>query len=81
MNSLRFNPVRLYSIAVAALAVLAHYNPDVPTALYLGVVAALLGVGEGVRAVVVPTAKISPLTDADVMDFLTAGIEDEPEAE
>jgi hypothetical protein len=55
---MKFEPVRIYAIAVSALAVVAHYMPDVPTALYLGVVAAVLGLGEGVRSAVTPNAKV-----------------------
>lgn len=48
-------PVRLYSIVVAILAIVAHYVPDIPTPLYLGLVAAVLGVGgEATRARVTP---------------------------
>lgn len=50
----RNEPVRIYSIAVAVLAVVAHYAPSVPTPLYLAVVAAVLGAGQGVRHVVTP---------------------------
>jgi hypothetical protein len=40
---------RLYAVAVAVLALLAHYVPDMPTELVLGVVAAILGTGEAVQ--------------------------------
>lgn len=54
----RFEPVRWYAIFAAVLAVVAHYV-DIPTPLFLGVAAALLGVGtEAARATVVPTAKL-----------------------
>ena len=40
------------------LAVVAYYVPSIPTVLYLGVVAAVLGLGEGVRAAVTPNSKV-----------------------
>jgi hypothetical protein len=55
---IRTEPVRLYSIAVAIAAVVAHYAPEVPTALYLGVVAAVLGLGETVRSSVTPNQRV-----------------------
>ena len=54
----KLEPVRIYAIAVSVLAVAAYYVPDIPTALYLGVVAAVLGLGEGVRSAVTPNAKV-----------------------
>jgi len=55
MAKLKLNPVRIYAIAVSAMAVVAHYAPSLPTALYLGLVAAVLGVGgEVVRSRVTP---------------------------
>lgn len=50
MDAILNNPVRLYSIAVAALALLQHYAADLPTALIGALVAAILGVGEAVRS-------------------------------
>ncbi|MEV7278113.1 hypothetical protein [Streptomyces sp. NPDC093111] len=43
------HPARIYAVAVAALALVAHYRPDLPSALVLGLVAAVLGVGEAVQ--------------------------------
>lgn len=53
----RIEPVRLYAILSAAIALAAHYVPDLPVALILALVAALLGIGEGVRSRVTPTAR------------------------
>ncbi len=50
-------PVRLFAIAAAALALVAFYVPGLPVGLILALVAAILGIGEGVRARVTPTSK------------------------
>ncbi|MGG2460538.1 hypothetical protein ACO0M4_12065 [Streptomyces sp. RGM 3693] len=42
---------RLYAIAAAALALVAHYVQDLPTGLILALVAAVLGTGEAVQRV------------------------------
>jgi hypothetical protein len=55
---LKLEPVRIYAVAVAVLAVVAYYVPNIPTVLYLGVVAAVLGLGESVRAVVTPNSRV-----------------------
>jgi hypothetical protein len=39
-------PLRLYALAVAVVALVAHYVPSLPSELFLAVVAALIGVGE-----------------------------------
>ena len=57
MNNITTNPVRIYSIVVACLALVSQYVPDLPTALILGVVAAILGTGEVVRSKVAPLSK------------------------
>lgn len=57
LTALKSNPVRLYAAAVAVVALVAHYVEDLPAPLILGLVAAILGVGEGVRANVTPTSK------------------------
>ena len=59
LSSLRNNPVRLFAAATAALALVAHYVPDLPTALVLALVATLLGVGEGVRYATTPNAQVA----------------------
>lgn len=52
-------PVRWYAIAAAVVALVVHYVPDVPGPLVLGLVAALLGVGEkAVRSAVTPMARV-----------------------
>jgi hypothetical protein len=58
LEAIRTNPVRIYAVITAALALVAHYVPDVPTVLVLGLVAAVLGIGEGVRAAVTPNSKV-----------------------
>lgn len=42
---------RLYTIAAAALALIAHFVDDLPTGLILALVAAVLGTGEAVQRV------------------------------
>ncbi|MEU8619947.1 hypothetical protein [Streptomyces sp. NPDC048623] len=49
MTFIKTHPARLYAVAVAALALVAHYRPELPSALVLGLVAAVLGVGEAVQ--------------------------------
>ncbi|MFI7357158.1 hypothetical protein ACIBTP_24885 [Streptomyces avidinii] len=52
MQLIRFahtHPARIYAVAVAALALVAHYIPELPTALILGLAAAVLGIGEAVQ--------------------------------
>ncbi|MEU7160338.1 hypothetical protein [Streptomyces chrestomyceticus] len=43
------HPARIYAVAVAALALVAHFVPSLPSALVLGLVAAVLGTGEAVQ--------------------------------
>lgn len=50
LDSLLNNPVRLYAVFTAALALVAHYATSLPQGLILGLVAAILGVGETVRS-------------------------------
>lgn len=38
-----FTPIRLYAILSAIIAIVAHYLPDIPTPLFLALVAAVLG--------------------------------------
>ncbi|BAU83117.1 hypothetical protein SLA_2184 [Streptomyces laurentii] len=49
MQFIKAHPARIYAVAVAALALVAHYRPELPSALVLGLVAAVLGVGEAVQ--------------------------------
>lgn len=49
MKFVQTHPARIYAVAVAALALVAHYVPELPSALVLGLVAAVLGVGEAVQ--------------------------------
>lgn len=55
---LDLEPVRLYSIAAAALALAAHFLPALPVGLVLALVAAILGMGQQVRARVAPVSKV-----------------------
>jgi hypothetical protein len=48
---IRDHATRLYALVVAVLALVAHYVPDMPTELVLGVAAAILGTGEAVQRV------------------------------
>lgn len=49
MGFIKTHPARIYAVAVAALALVAHYVPELPSALVLGLVAAVLGTGEVVQ--------------------------------
>ncbi|MER8067202.1 hypothetical protein ABTZ59_02650 [Streptomyces sp. NPDC094034] len=49
MPFIHTHPARIYAVAVAALALVAHYVPELPSALVLGLVAAVLGTGEAVQ--------------------------------
>ncbi|MFJ8472156.1 hypothetical protein [Kitasatospora sp. NPDC094011] len=43
------HPARIYAVFVAALALVAHYVPSLPSALVLALVAAVLSTGEAVQ--------------------------------
>ncbi|MEV7582224.1 hypothetical protein [Streptomyces erythrochromogenes] len=49
MQFIKTHPARIYAVAVAALALVAHYVPELPSALILGLAAAVLGTGEAVQ--------------------------------
>ncbi|MER5887129.1 hypothetical protein ABT160_25175 [Streptomyces sp. NPDC001941] len=51
MEFIKTHPARIYAVVVAALALTAHFVPSLPSALILGVVAAVLGTGEAVQRV------------------------------
>ncbi|MFJ8386229.1 hypothetical protein ACIQ9Q_17225 [Streptomyces sp. NPDC094438] len=51
MTFVKDHATRVYAVLVAVLALVAHYLPDLPTALILGVGAAVLGTGEAVQRV------------------------------
>ena len=51
MTFIRANAARLYAVAVAVLALVAHFVPALPSELVLGVVAAVLGTGEAIHRV------------------------------
>lgn len=59
LDSIKNNPVRIYEIAVAVVALVLVFIPTFPAAAVLGVVAAVLG-GEVVRSQVTPTSKLEP---------------------
>lgn len=73
LDAIKTNPVRLYAIASALLALVAFYVPGLPVVLILGVVAAILGTGETVRRHVAPMSKVvvhaDDLADAEDEDF------------
>ncbi|WP_411144979.1 hypothetical protein [Streptomyces sp. x-80] len=49
MEFVKSHAARLYTVAVAVLALVTHFVPSLPSALILGVVAAVLGTGEAVQ--------------------------------
>ncbi|MFJ9671095.1 hypothetical protein ACIRP5_09955 [Streptomyces sp. NPDC101221] len=49
MQFVKAHGARLYAVAVAVLALVAHFVPELPSELVLGVVAATLGLGEAVQ--------------------------------
>ncbi|MFJ7419771.1 hypothetical protein ACIQXD_14315 [Streptomyces uncialis] len=51
MTFAKEHATRLYAVLVAVLALTAHYTPSLPSALILGVAAAVLGTGEAVQRV------------------------------
>nr|BEK66822.1 hypothetical protein KPHV_40490 [Kitasatospora purpeofusca] len=60
MSFVRAHAARIYALAVAVLALLVHFVPELPSALVLGVVAAALGVGEAVHRVTGPAPETAP---------------------
>lgn len=62
-NPLKMEPVRLFAIATAALALVAFYVPTLPVPLIVALIGAILGVGEVARSKVVPTAKLEVSDD------------------
>lgn len=55
---LKNEPVRVYEVLVAVLALVAVYVPDVPTAAILAFLVPVLGLGEVVRSKVTPTEQV-----------------------
>ncbi|MGW3932845.1 hypothetical protein ACWECC_32840 [Streptomyces microflavus] len=51
MTFVTTHATRLYAVLVAVLALAAYYVPSLPSALILGVAAAVLGTGEAVQRV------------------------------
>lgn len=49
MQFITTHPARLYAIVAALVALVAHYVPNLPVVLVLGLAAALLGTGEAVQ--------------------------------
>ncbi|MEW2635756.1 hypothetical protein AB0903_29985 [Streptomyces sp. NPDC048389] len=69
MTFIKTHPARLYAVAVAALALVAHYFPELPSALVLALVAAVLGTGEAVqRAEDAKTATAGEGDQGDTID-------------
>lgn len=61
-ENLKNNPVRIYSVFASIFALVAHYLPDLPVPLLLGIVASVLGVtGEAVRSRVTPIRRSEEL--------------------
>ncbi|MER5862214.1 hypothetical protein [Kitasatospora sp. NPDC002040] len=72
MQFIYTHPARIYAVLVAALALVAHYVPSLPSALVLGLAAAVLGTGEAVQrwedaktiaAGITPPAAVGPYED------------------
>jgi hypothetical protein len=63
IEAIKNNPVRLYGILVTGMAIVTFYLPDLPTALLLAFLAAILGVGEKVRANVTPMRNVEYVSD------------------
>ncbi|MCX5153708.1 hypothetical protein OG914_06745 [Streptomyces sp. NBC_00291] len=51
MEFIKAHATRIYALAVAVLALTAHFVPSLPSVLILGVVAAALGTGEAVQRI------------------------------
>ncbi|OKH90470.1 hypothetical protein [Streptomyces uncialis] len=51
MTFAKEHATRLYAVLTAVLALTAHYMPSLPSALILGIAAAVLGTGEAVQRV------------------------------
>lgn len=66
------NPTRIYSIVAALVAVLAIYVTSLPVVPILTLAAAILGLNEGIRAVVTPETRAK----ARVHDAYVHGVED-----
>lgn len=49
MTFMQTQSARLYAIAAASVALVAHYVPNLPSELVLAFVAAVLGAGEAVQ--------------------------------
>ena len=54
INSISRNPVRMYTIAVSMMPLIAFYFANFPGELVVPVMAAVFGLGENVRGVVTP---------------------------
>lgn len=65
MGFVKNHAARVYAVAVAVLALVAHYVPTLPSALILGVVAAVLGTGEAVQRLENAKTAAASLLEAD----------------
>lgn len=63
MQFITAHAARFYAVAVAALALVAHYVPSLPSALVLALVAAVLGTGEAVHRSAAKAAAGEPSAD------------------
>lgn len=70
-------PVRLYAVASAAAALAAYYLPSGAWPLILGVLAAVLGIGETVRAKVTPVQKVNAIEHEAFTEGLLLGLGEE----
>lgn len=75
LNDILNNPVRIYNIIFASLALLIYYVPSLPEPLILGLVVAICGVGgEIVRGNVSPVRKV----DGIIADAVATHLADKP---
>lgn len=74
INKISTEPVRVYAVTTAALALLSHYVPSTPTYLVLGLVAAILGLGESTRSLVYPWQHVG--FTKEEADDLTEGLQE-----
>lgn len=71
LEDIRNNPVRIYSIFVAALTLLVYYVPSLPETAILGLVAAVCGLGgEITRGNVTPMNRVNTVVAKAVLDHV-----------
>lgn len=72
MDAILNNPVRIYEVAVAVMLLVTHYVQDLPVTLILGLLAAVLGLGETIRAQV--DGPITARTKDHIIEALAEGL-------